>query len=105
MRGAPAAVKPYSLARLDFQMPEMNGLVLRAPSEAIPAAAQTALVLLTLHGQSLSSTDRQEFGIESCIIKPVNQQRLFDCMTDAMKRVASQTSPSATAASIFRCHF
>jgi two-component system sensor histidine kinase/response regulator len=93
MREAASAGKPYGLALLDFQMPEMDGLTLARAIKSDPAIGATRLVMLTSHGQLLSPTELQEFGIDFCVIKPVKQSRLFDCMTDAMNRVAAQTKP------------
>jgi two-component system sensor histidine kinase/response regulator len=100
MRDAATAGNPYGLALLDFQMPEMNGLALARAIKSDPAIQSTRLVLLTSRGQMLSLEELQQLGIESCVIKPVKQSRLFDCMTDAMNRVVSKTSPPKTVASL-----
>jgi CheY-like chemotaxis protein len=49
--------------------------------------------MLTSHGQLLRPAELQKFGIDSCVIKPVKQSRLFDCITDAAHRAAAQTNP------------
>jgi two-component system sensor histidine kinase/response regulator len=93
MRDAASAGKPYGLALLDFQMPEMDGLALARAIKRDPVIGVTRLVILTSHGHMLSPTELKELGIDSCLIKPAKQARLFDCMTDAMHRVAAQTIP------------
>lgn len=57
--------------------------------------------MLTSHGQLLSPTELHEFGIDSCLIKPVKQSRLFDRMADAMNRMAAPASNLKTVVSTF----
>jgi two-component system sensor histidine kinase/response regulator len=97
MRDAAAAGKPYELALLDFQMPGMDGLALARAIKSDPLISLIRLVILTSHGQLLSPTELDQFGIDSCVIKPAKQSRLFNCMTDAMDRIAVQTNTVAAA--------
>jgi two-component system, sensor histidine kinase and response regulator len=92
MREAASAGKPYALALLDFQMPEMDGLALAHAIKSDPMISATRSVMLTSHGQLLRPAELQKFGIDSCVVKPVKQSRLFDCVTDAVNRAADQTS-------------
>jgi signal transduction histidine kinase/DNA-binding response OmpR family regulator len=92
MRDMVGTGKPYGLALLDFQMPDMDGLSLARAIKSDPLIAATRLVMLTSHGQLLTPAELQVFGIDSCIIKPAKQARLFDCMTDAMNQLATQKS-------------
>ena len=98
MRDAASAGKPYGLALLDFQMPEMDGLALARAIKSDPVLGTTRLVILTSYGQLLSPTKLKELDIDSCVIKPVKQSRLFDCVTDAIDRMAVQTSSRKTVA-------
>jgi two-component system sensor histidine kinase/response regulator len=90
--------KAYSLALLDFQMPEMDGLQLAAAIKSERMISMTRLVLLTSHGQLLSPVELEEAGIDSCIIKPAKQSRLFECLIDAMDRADTQSTPADAAA-------
>jgi two-component system, sensor histidine kinase and response regulator len=92
MREAASTGKPYALALLDFQMPEMDGLELAHAIKSDPVISATRSVMLTSYGQLLRPAELQKFGIDSCVIKPVKQSRLFDCITDAVNRAADQTS-------------
>jgi two-component system, sensor histidine kinase and response regulator len=92
MRDAAGTGKPYALALLDFQMPEMDGLELAHAIKSDPVISATRSVMLTSHGQLLRPAELQKFGIVSCVVKPVKQSRLFDCMTDAINRAANQNS-------------
>jgi signal transduction histidine kinase/CheY-like chemotaxis protein len=98
MREAASEGKPYGLALLDFQMPEMDGLALARVIKSDLAICTTRSVMLTSHGQLLSPTELQEFGVDSCLIKPVKQSRLFDRMANAMNR---EVAPPSTLKTVF----
>jgi two-component system sensor histidine kinase/response regulator len=98
MRAAAAAGKPYGLALLDFQMPEMDGLGLACAIKSDPVIRITRLVILTSQGQLLSPAELQDFGIDSCVVKPTKQSRLFDCIVDAVNRMAGRNSALKTVA-------
>jgi two-component system, sensor histidine kinase and response regulator len=99
MRDAAATGKPYALALLDFQMPEMDGLAVAEAIKNDPMISATHSIMLTSHRQLLRPAELQKFGVDSCIIKPVKQSRLFDCMTDAMNRTTAQSSSCRNVAS------
>jgi signal transduction histidine kinase/FixJ family two-component response regulator len=93
MREAASKGRPHALALLDFQMPQMDGLELAHAIKSDPVISATRSVMLTSHGQLLRPAELQKFGIDSCVIKPVKQSRLFGCMTDAVNRAAAQSIP------------
>jgi signal transduction histidine kinase/DNA-binding response OmpR family regulator len=99
LRTAAEAGQPYHLALLDVQMPEMDGLTLARAIKGDPALAGTRLIVLTSFGQAFSPAELKAVGIEAYLVKPVKQSRLFDCMTDAMDRVAVQINSPKTVAS------
>ncbi|MBW8780410.1 MAG: response regulator [Verrucomicrobia bacterium] len=80
LREAADEGKPYDLALIDMQMPEMDGLALARAIKADPAIADTRLILLTSLELTLSSQEFKAAGIESCLSKPVKQWLLFDCL-------------------------
>ena len=84
LRIAAVEGKPYGLALLDVQMPEMDGFMLARAIKIDPAIAKTPLIVLTSLGQSLSTAELNENGIEAYVVKPVKQSRLLDCMIKAM---------------------
>ena len=93
LRNAAAAEEPYVLALLDFQMPGMDGLTLAGLIKSDPVIGGIHLIMLTSNGQLLSPAELDQFGIDSCAIKPVKQSRLFDCIANAMHKVTVQTRP------------
>jgi two-component system, sensor histidine kinase and response regulator len=93
MRDAASKGKPYGFALLDFQMPEMDGLALAYAIKSDPTIGSARLIMLTSRGQLLSPTELQELHIDSCLIKPVKQGRLLECMIDGMNRLVTRTSP------------
>jgi two-component system, sensor histidine kinase and response regulator len=86
--------KPYGLALLDVQMPEMDGLMLARAIKGDPAIAKTRLIVLTSLGQALSPAELNQRGIEAYLVKPVKQSRLLDCMIDALSKDAAENATS-----------
>ena len=84
--------KPYGLALLDVQMPEMDGLMLARAIKGNPAIAKTRLIVLTSLGQALSTAELNEIGIEAYLLKPVKQSRLLDCMIDVLSKDVAETA-------------
>jgi CheY-like chemotaxis protein len=79
-------------------MPEMDGLGLACAINSDSVIRITRLIILTSHGQLLSPTELLEFGIDSCLVKPIKQSRLFDCILNAVSRMAGRNNPPKTVA-------
>jgi two-component system sensor histidine kinase/response regulator len=92
LRAAVEAGKPYDLALLDVQMPEMDGLTLGRAIKADPAIADTRLVVLASFGQACSTEELKRAGIDTYLVKPAKQSRLFDCLVNVMGKVAARRS-------------
>jgi signal transduction histidine kinase/CheY-like chemotaxis protein len=88
LRGATATGKPFGLALLDVQMPEMDGITLARAIKADPAIAGTRLIVLTSVSAALSAEELKEIGIDAYIVKPVKQSRLFECLINAIGKTA-----------------
>ncbi|HSZ76324.1 MAG TPA: response regulator [Chthoniobacterales bacterium] len=86
MREAASAEKPYGLALLDVQMPQMDGWMLARSIRADPALVGTLLIVLTSSGQTLSPAELKAAGIEAYLVKPVKQARLLDCLVSSVGR-------------------
>ena len=95
LRAAATECKPYDLALLDVQMPEMDGLTLARAIKADPAIAGTRLILLTGFSKRISPEEPRAAGITDCCFKPVRQSRLFACLANAL--LGPSTTPRTLA--------
>ncbi len=87
-------VKPFDVILMDMQMPGMNGITLAKVIKLDPALARTRLIMLTSLGKMLSEEQLDAVGIDACIVKPVKQARLYECLTGYSK------APNSSASSI-----
>lgn len=90
--------RPYDLAILDMQMPEMDGVQLAAEIKADPTLAHTRLILLTSLGHRKSTT-LQEAGFCAGLTKPIRQSQLFDCIANVMRDTLDDVSGNPPAVS------
>jgi PAS domain S-box-containing protein len=72
--------RPYDVALLDLHMPEMDGLTLARAIKKDALTSRTRLIALSSLGQHLSQEQVQQAGVAACLLKPVKQSRLFDCL-------------------------
>src|SRR5690606_17668862 len=86
LRAAAAEQRPYDIALLDVEMPEMDGLTLARAIKSDPAIASTRLVALTPLGHGLAPAEMRDAGLEAALSKPVKQSRLFDCLVNVIGR-------------------
>jgi len=89
LRGAAQEGNPFGLALLDVGMPGMDGLALARAIKDDPLIANTRLVALTALGQSTSEEALKLAGIDSYLVKPVKQSRLFDCLVEPSREAAA----------------
>jgi PAS domain S-box-containing protein len=99
LRREAALGDPYDFAILDFQMPIMDGLTLAKIIKADSDLSAIRLVILTSLGQKLTPEEMREYGIAACLIKPVRQSELFDCLVNVMS--AHPPVPRAKPAPVF----
>jgi PAS domain S-box-containing protein len=90
LRAAAAEGKPYDVALLDMQMPEMDGLTLAQAIKADPAIAATRLIILTSLGRVMTPAELKAAGIDAYLVKPVKQSRLFDCLVDVVGQARAE---------------
>jgi len=84
LRRDAAAGKPRELVIIDMDLAEMDGLSLAQSIKADPALAPSRLIVVTSLGRRLNTTVMQEADILACLVKPIRQSRLFDCVVDVM---------------------
>ena len=95
LRAAAAEGRPYDVALLDVEMPEMDGLTLARAIRADPAIAGVRLIALTPLGHALAGKDLQAAGIDASLNKPVRQSHLFDRLVSVIDRSAKVDGPAA----------
>jgi signal transduction histidine kinase/CheY-like chemotaxis protein len=90
LRTAVADGRPYDLALLDMQMPEMDGMTLARAIKADASIASTRLIILTSMGYMHSQEELKAAGVDAYLVKPVKQSRLFDCLVTVLGRAAAE---------------
>lgn len=81
LKSAKADGKPFQIAILDMQMPEMNGKTLGQKIMADPQLKETILIMLTSIGERGDAARMKEIGFKAYLTKPVKQSQLFDCLS------------------------
>src|SRR6202035_2895339 len=86
LRQSVAERAPYSVAVIDMQMPELDGLALARKIKADPLLNATRLIILTPFGKPLPAEELKIVDVSACCEKPVRQSALFDCITQVLSR-------------------
>jgi light-regulated signal transduction histidine kinase (bacteriophytochrome)/CheY-like chemotaxis protein len=89
--------RPYDLALVDEQMPEMDGFSFAGLVKADPGLTRTRLIILTSIGHFFPASELKKAGVEACLVKPIRQSSLFDCLP--MSDGAAPVPATATACS------
>jgi len=84
LRREASAGNPIELVILDMDLPEMDGLTFAQSVKAEAGLAATRLMVLTSLGRRLNTVTMQATGISACLVKPLRQSRLFDCLVNVM---------------------
>jgi light-regulated signal transduction histidine kinase (bacteriophytochrome)/DNA-binding response OmpR family regulator len=95
LRAAVREGLPYDIVLLDVQMPEMDGFAVATEIKGDPALARTRLIVLTSMGHAPSSAELTRLGIESFLVKPVKQTRLFDCLIGRLRSKREVDEPAS----------
>ncbi|MGH7319947.1 MAG: response regulator [Candidatus Rokuibacteriota bacterium] len=98
LRAAAEGRRPYTVALLDLQMPDMDGIELAQAIKADPALRETRLLLLTSWGQRGEAKAAREAGIAAYLTKPVRPGHLLEALTTVLADapapgVGAATSP------------
>ena len=83
LREAASQKRPFGIAILDMQMPEMDGETLGRAIKGDPGLASTILVLLTSAGQRGDAARLRKIGFGAYLTKPVKRSQLYDAMATA----------------------
>ena len=76
-----AAQPRFDVVVLDMHMPGMNGISLAEVIKADPRLARSRIIILTSLGHLMDDAQLERIGIEACLVKPVKQARLYECLT------------------------
>jgi PAS domain S-box-containing protein len=88
---------PFELVILDMQMPHMDGLMLARAIKNDPLTARAQLVMLTSLGHHLDPAEIKASGIEACVLKPVQQVRLLERLTEVLSGSLTQWAETVRA--------
>jgi two-component system, sensor histidine kinase and response regulator len=89
---------PFDVVLLDMHMPGMNGITLAKVIKSDPKLGRTRLIMLTSLGQLMSDEELEKAGIAACLVKPVKQSRLYECLTGRPPNQKATLRPKAPAA-------
>ena len=87
--------RPYDVAMLDMQMPDMDGLELARAIKADPANDGLKLVMMTSMAQRGHAAQSEQVGVAGYLQKPVRQSQLYDCLRTVMGPSAQHPPPTA----------
>ncbi len=85
--------QPFSLAILDYHMPNMNGLELAEAIRALPEYRTLPLLLTTSEMRGVTEQRAHALGITHTICKPIGRKRLLDSVAAAMGQVPGESDP------------
>jgi PAS domain S-box-containing protein len=88
----------FDVVLLDMHMPGMNGITLAKVIKSDPNLARTRLIMLTSIGHLMDDQQLVKAGIESCLVKPVKQGRLYECLTGLRSPQAAPKNKPESAA-------
>jgi CheY-like chemotaxis protein len=79
-----AGGKPFPLALIDFQMPDLDGLALAERIKNRPELGTTMIMMLSSVGYGGDATRFRELGVASYLTKPVRQSVLLDALLSVL---------------------
>ena len=79
-----AAGKPFPLAIIDFQMPDLDGFGLAGRIKARPELGTTIIMMLSSVGNQGDGVRCRELGVASYLTKPVRQSLLLEAMLSVL---------------------
>jgi CheY-like chemotaxis protein len=92
LRQAVLDEKPFDLAILDMEMPDMDGLSLARAIKEEPSLTTVRLVLLTSLGRRGDATSARQAGFAGYLTKPVRKRQLETCLATVMGRQSKTAS-------------
>jgi CheY-like chemotaxis protein len=87
--------KPFAIALLDFQMPDMDGFEVAAHIQARPELAATTIMMISSAGQRGDAARCKELGVAAYLTKPIRQSVLLDAMLAVLINPGARAAPAA----------
>jgi two-component system, sensor histidine kinase and response regulator len=84
LRSADAAGERFTLALIDMQLPEMDGLAIARAIKSEPALAATRLLGIYSLGGRPDESQMKGSGLAALLAKPIKQSQLFNTLTAMM---------------------
>ena len=88
MREAAENGRPYDLVLCDYNLPEMNGLVLSRLIKSDKAIGGARIIIITSMASRLEPSILRVVGIDECLTRPVKQSTLFDAIANSVVGIA-----------------
>jgi PAS domain S-box-containing protein len=85
MAHAVARGAPFDVAIIDLGLPGMDTIDLARKIKADAANAKVRLVMLTPVGKHADIREARGVGIDACLVKPVRQTALYECLVSVMR--------------------
>ena len=76
--------RPYPMILIDLDLPGMDGLSLAQTIKNDPNLASSRIIIFTNLLNRLNTTTMKVTGISACLVKPIRQNRLLECLVDVM---------------------
>jgi two-component system, sensor histidine kinase and response regulator len=84
IQGAVEDGDPYPLLLIDIDLTDTDGLSLAQTIKNDPQLAASRIIMLTTLLNRLNTTTMKATGISACLVKPIRQSRLLECLVDVM---------------------
>ncbi len=86
---AAAAGRPFAAVLIDLDIDDGDGLALAQNVRNLPALAETRIVMLANLLNRLPAATLIATGISACLVKPIRQSRLAECLREVVTLDAS----------------
>jgi len=95
LREAKANQRPFDLVLCDYQMPEMDGMMVCRSIHADPSFDQLPLLILTSLDRRISGTELGACGVAELLSKPIRRQELVASVGRAVLRTGKDLVSTA----------
>ena len=87
--------QPYNIILLDYLMPGMNGEELATIISNNSTLGNSPIIMLSSCNQPLSNQDLSKIGINSYLMKPVKEQKLFDAISQTISQAVDENNQTS----------